>query len=236
MRRFRNPTRFLLPAAGAAVGIWLIAAYLVLPHWWKRHERLHPALDKAQTRTVTVDGIPGDPLNLFIVAEESDLAAGLMKAGWYPADPVTLASSLRIAGDAVLRRPYDEAPISPLQLFGRKQDLAFEKPHGHDPRERHHVRFWQAPATDSEGRAAWWGAATFDRSVGLSHDTGEITHHIARQIDADRDLLLRDLESVGFGEILYEGGFQALSGRNGGGDPWQSDGKLGIAIHRDQRQ
>ena len=35
--------------------------------------------------------------------------------------------------------------------------------------------------------------ATFDRSVGLSHPTGQITHHI----DAERDSVITALESVG---------------------------------------
>jgi hypothetical protein len=49
-------------------------------------------------------------------------------AGWFPADPLGLASDLKIAADTVLKRPYDQAPVSGLYLFGRKEDLAFEKP------------------------------------------------------------------------------------------------------------
>jgi hypothetical protein len=41
----------------------------------------------------------------------------------------------------VFKRPDDEAPVSTLYLFGRKEDLAFEKPVGGSPKERHHVRF-----------------------------------------------------------------------------------------------
>ena len=63
-------------------------------------------------------------------------------AGWDPADPLTFRSSVRIVVDTVLRKPDDEAPVSNLYLFGRKEDLAFEKPVGGSPKERHHVRFW----------------------------------------------------------------------------------------------
>ena len=224
-------SRHLLSIAAVILIIWLIVSYLFLPRWWRHHEKLHPALENAPTLTTTTLGIPGDPLNLFIIATDAELTTALLKSGWYPADPVTLKTSLRIAEDAVLKRPYDHAPVSPLLLFGRHQDLAFEKPHGSNPRERHHVRFWQAPQADSEGRIAWWGAATFDRSVGLSHDTGEITHHIAPEVDKERDLLLTDLKSAGFESTSYSPDFQKEpAGKNGGGDPWQTDRQLGIAI------
>jgi hypothetical protein len=229
---FSTPHRLIFTTA-AALLLWLVIAYIALPHWWQHHEseKLHPALEHAPTLTTTSDGIPGDPLNLFIIATETELAAALLESGWHPADPVTLKTSLRIAEDAVLGRSYDQAPVSPLLLFGRHQDLAFEKPHGTSPRERHHVRFWRAPRTDSRGRIAWWGAATFDRSVGLSHDTGEITHHIAPEVDKERDLILTALKSNKFATITYRDAFQQNpTGKNGGGDPWQSDRKLGIAI------
>ncbi|MCW1926656.1 LssY C-terminal domain-containing protein [Luteolibacter arcticus] len=228
--RTRRTRRLFVWAAGLLL-LWLIVAYLALPRWWRHHEKLHPALVDAPTLTTTSAGIPADPLNLFIIATDAELTTALLENGWHPADPVTLQSSLRIAGDAVLGRPYDHAPVSPLILFGRHQDLAFEKPHGTSPRERHHVRFWRAPQTDTHGRIAWWGAATFDRSVGLSHDTGEITHHIAPEVDPERDLILTALKSAGFATITYRDDFQAPTGKNGGGDPWQTDRRLGIATH-----
>jgi LssY C-terminus len=87
-------------------------------------------------------------------------------AGWYPANPITVTSSMRIAADTVLRRPDDDAPVSNLFLFGRKQDLAFEQPMPGGPGKRHHVRFWRWNEL-YEDRPAWFGAATFDKSVGL---------------------------------------------------------------------
>jgi hypothetical protein len=93
---------------------------------------------------------------------------GMTSAGWFPADPITFASSVRIAADTVFRRPDDDAPVSNLFLFGRKQDLAFEQPLAGGPGKRHHVRFWLWDRL-YEGRQAWFGAATYDRSVGFSH-------------------------------------------------------------------
>lgn len=216
----------ILRWAAAILVVWFVLAYLAIPDALKRHSRRHPAIDHAPRLTTTPAGVPGDPLNLFIVGPEEKLVTAMLKAGWYPADPVTLKSSIRIAVDSVIRRPYDEAPVSTLLLFGKMQDLAFEKPEGGNPRERHHVRFWKDPANSE---TAWWGAATFDRSVGFSHTTGEITHHIAADVDKERALVLAALKSGGFRAISEQEGFQKTSGKNGGGDPWKSDGALGIA-------
>jgi LssY C-terminus len=41
-------------------------------------------------------------------------------AGWFSANPITIASSARIAADTVLHRPDSDAPVSNLFLFGRK--------------------------------------------------------------------------------------------------------------------
>jgi len=150
-------------------------------------------------------------------------------AGWYPANPITVASSMRIAADTVLRRPDDDAPVSNLFLFGRKQDLAFEQPMRGGPGERHHVRFWRWDEL-YEDRPAWFGAATFDQSVGLSHTTGQVTHHIAPDVDAERDRLVAELQQAGVVQsVEWMDGFHAeLQGKNGGGDPWHTDGRLAI--------
>ncbi len=212
------------------VTVYLAAAYAIAPYAWKRYEKRHPALENAPTLTHTKSGIPGDPLNVALVGTEEQVQRSMLAANWYPADPITLRSSLRIATGTIFKRPYDEAPVSDLFLFGRKQDLAFEQPVGNDPRKRHHVRFWKADKVDEKGRPLWFGSATFDVRVGLSYDTGQITHHIGPDVDADRDRLLRGLQVAH--QLLrttWENDFQPEhSGRNGGGDPWHTDGRLGV--------
>lgn len=212
------------------VGVYLAVAFLILPLAWRRHEERHPALADAETITHTKSGMPGDPLNVALVGSDEKLHRAMLAAGWYPADPITIESSLRIAVGVVFKRPFDEAPVSPLYLFGRKQDLAFEKPVGDNPRERHHVRFWRSDKLDDQGRPLWWGAATFDTHVGFSHLTGQITHHISPNVDADRDLLLGDLRKAGAlaSESWIDPFQKQKSGKNGEGDPWNSDGRLAI--------
>src|SRR5262245_26018593 len=231
----RRKSRRLPLFLGGVIGgvlVYLLVAYLVLPLVWRRYEKRHPALVGAPRVTHTATGIPGDPLNIALVSAEADLHRALLTAGWYPADPITLESSLRIAADTVLRRPYDDAPVSSLYLFDRKQDLAFEKPVGDDPRRRHHVRFWRSAEVDEHGRPAWFGAATFDERVGLSHTTGEITHHIGPDVDAERDLIVADLQRIGrLAELFWIDNFQPThDGQNGGGDPYHTDGRLAVAV------
>ncbi|MGQ0633871.1 MAG: LssY C-terminal domain-containing protein [Planctomycetaceae bacterium] len=211
---------------------YLVVAYLVLPLAWRRYERRHPALDGAPTRAHTTTGIPGDPINVGLVATETEIHRGMLAARWYPADPITLESSLRIAGSTVLHRPYDDAPVSSLYLWGRKQDLAFEQPVGDDARRRHHVRYWRSDKLDEQGRPLWLGAVTFDSKVGFSHTTGEITHHISADVDAERDKIIADLKGAGaLAQSYWVDDFQpARTGRNGGGDPYQTDGRLAVGV------
>lgn len=190
----------------------------------------YPALAAVGTRSFTLKGVPGDPLNLAFVGSEGDLLRLMARAGWFPADPITLRSSLRITMDSIVRRPYVDAPVSSLYIRNRKQDLAFEQPAAGNPSKRHHVRFWRI---DASGTAQWMAAATYDASIGLSrvngHVTDHVTHHISADVDAERDKLLADLRRAGGVTIDWVDDFQpAHDGRNGGGDPFHTDGRLAV--------
>jgi hypothetical protein len=122
--------------------------------------------------------------------------------------------------------------MSRLLFEGRAQDLAFEKPVGDSADRRHHVRFWLTDAAGDDGRPLWLGAASFDRGVGLSHETGAITHHIGPDIDAERDFLIGDLKAAGLLTSTSEipGIGATRTGRNGGGDPYFTDGMAVIGV------
>ena len=130
--------------------------------------------------------------------------------------------------DDLFKREYDTAPVSSEFLFGRKQDLAFEQAVGDNPRHRHHVRFWESDKPGPDGRPVWVGAAIFDKRVGLSHTTGQFTHVTDADVDAERDVLFKDLEHTGdLAEVIVVQGFhEVLEGRNGQGNPWYTDGNL----------
>jgi LssY C-terminus len=226
-RRIQRGTR----ALATLLLLYLGLAYLLVPAWWRRHNR-HPALLSGPKTTKTSEGLVGDPLNVALIGTRTQVVYALLAAGWYPADPTSFRTSVHIAASVLRARPYPEAPMSNLYLWGRRQDLAFERPLGSSPRQRHHVRFWRAEEPDALGRPLWLGAATFDRSVGFSHRTGQVTHHIAADVDAERDQLFADLQQSGqlAEEYRTVGLGPTRQGRNGGGDLFYTDGDRRIGV------
>ena len=222
--------RRLAAAAIGAVAAYVVLAYLLAPFFW-RHFEHQPRLAGLEATTRTALGLPGDAINVGLEGTEGDVLCAMNAAGWKPADPVTLSSSLRIVGSVLFDRPYSDAPVSPLFYDNRKQDLAFEKPSGKSATKRHHVRFWKALDAGDDGRPVWLGSATFDDSLGVSHYTGQITHHVAPDIDAERDLLSNDLAAANKVETTYSvsGVGPTLFARNGGGDPYFTDGDITIS-------
>lgn len=211
------------------VGYFLLA-YVAAPMIWRGYERLHPALKGAEAITQTGDHHPGDPINIALMGSEDDLRHAMEAAGWRKADPLGLRSDASIAIDTVVGRSYATAPVSNLYYWGRKEDIAFEQPAAKSPSQRHHVRFWKSTQIDQQGRPLWMGAATFDKSVGLSHTTGQITHHIDGDVDAERDHLLETLVKAGCAanENWGQDFHKIRKGKNGGGDQWHTDGRLVI--------
>jgi len=229
-RRPLNRARPLFVALAALLAVYLAVAYAAAPVFWRHYER-QPALAVKAMTTTTALGLPGDALNVGLEGDRDAVLCALRAAGWRPADPITWRSSVHIASSVLLRRAYPTAPVSDLFYDGRRQDLAFEKAAGLSPRERHHVRFWLALDEGASGRPLWLGSATFDRSVGVSRYTGAVTHHIAADIDAERDRLTADLAAAGVVEGTYEvsGVGPTLFARNGGGDPYFTDGEIVVS-------
>ena len=125
-----------------AVGVtYGIAAYLVLPRVIRMglkvlQRKLVPSF------TVTGDGLPGDPVNLALIGTLQQLRAAFAALGWSEADQLGLKSSWGMVRAFVFNSPYPTAPFSTLYLFGRGQDIGFQKAIDNSPRKRHHIRFW----------------------------------------------------------------------------------------------
>lgn len=214
---------------------YVFIAYVLLPALWTHYEH-QPRLGGLPMRTVTAQGIAGDPINVGLVGDKAEVIKSFTAAGWRSADPVTLRTSIEIAGSVLLHRPYADAPVSPLFYAGRRQDLAFEKPVGGSADRRNHIRLWIVLDKGAEDRPVWLGAATFDRGVGFSRYTGQITHHIAPDVDAERDLVIADLARAGMLAQTYQvtGIGPAALARNGGGDPFYTDGEVTVGVLRPQ--
>ena len=204
-------------------------AYLLLPLFWTHYEH-QKGLANLPMVTRTAQGIPGDPMNVGLVGDLGDVVCAMHAAGWYPADPITLKSSIEIVGSVLLDRPYKDAPVSNLYYLGRREDLAFEKPIGQNADRRNHVRYWKVLDQGEEKRPVWLGAATEDRGVGVSRYTAAVTHHISADLDTERALLAADLENAGMVDAKYQvtGIGPTLAGHNGGGDLYYTDGEIWV--------
>jgi hypothetical protein len=224
-------TRSWWALAAAVVLVYVAIAYGLMPAFWTSYTRRHPALEQTPTLTHTRAGLPGDPINVALIASEDEVLRIMKTAKWVLAARLGLRADLSIAADTALGRPDPNAPVSNLYLFGRPEDLAFEQEVGNSPRSRHHVRFWKT-TLEERGRPVWIGAAIFDQRVGLSHTTGQITHIIAAAIDDERNFLFESLKATG--DLLesdaVDGYHDVRQGQNGDGNAWHTDGRLFVGV------
>ncbi|HEY3338324.1 MAG TPA: LssY C-terminal domain-containing protein [Propionicimonas sp.] len=211
---------------------WVLAAYLALP----RIHRILTAIylpDYFIGRARTADGLLGDPVNLALRGSSGQIHQAMRAAGWTRADEVTLGTGWRIVTSTLTGRSYAAAPVSPLLLFGRQQDFAYQQEVAGSPSRRHHVRFWKCPPgwlLPGGFAVDWLAAGTYDRSVGLSLFTGQITHKIDQDVDIERDHILDTVTAAAPAaqvELLrnFSTGYHS---RNGGGDRIETDGDLPV--------
>lgn len=230
--RWRRVKTGMLVAFGL-LAIYGLGAYVVAPQFWEEHyEGGHLMPTSLPKISYNVDGIPGDPLNVALIGSSEEVILAMAAIGWQLAAPITVASSAQIAASVLLELPYPDAPISDLYVFDHKQDLAFQLQTGESASRRRHVRWWQTKDLDAQGRPFWIGAVTLDVSTGLSYRTGQITHHIDADVDAQRDLLMADLAKVGQlqGQYPMAGVGSTQDGRNAGGDRYFTDGMLTVGV------
>ncbi|MDR6892628.1 LssY C-terminal domain-containing protein [Falsarthrobacter nasiphocae] len=216
---------FVVPA-------WGVLAYLALP-------RLNAALADVYVpanfmgRARTSDGLLGDPVNLAVSGSREHLIRIMTSAGWVVADPITARSSWGIIRSTLRRSSYPSAPVSPLLVFGRPKDLAFEMQVDGNPKQRHHVRFWACPEgwrLPGGDAVQWLGGATYDKAVRLSLYTLQVTHRVAADTDSERDHVVSTLSAAQPGLNVrrltaFSSGYRS---RNGGGDVFVTDGALDI--------
>jgi hypothetical protein len=216
-----------LPWILAVAVTYGIAAYIILPNVVRLSLKILQR-QRVPSYTITGDGLPGDPVNLVLIGTHAQLHAAFDKCGWSVADKLNLASSLRMAQAFLLNRSYPTAPFSTLYLFGRGQDVGFQKPIGDSPRKRHHVRFWALSERAEErlGTADFWlntdrppleasvlwvGAGTKDTGFSLTRLTFQITHATDPDTNVERDFIVDELKRAGvIGTVTQYGARQTL--------------------------
>jgi hypothetical protein len=176
--------------------------------------------------THTQSGAAGDPINILFVGRKDQITRSFQQAGWLIPDPITLQTSEKIAVASLTHKRYPTAPVSNLYVFGRVEDLAFEKP-TNDVANRGHIRLWKTGMLIG-GQLVWIGQASYDSGIELSGTTHFPTHHIAPTVDLERNAVGADLETTGLVREEAYGAFTPpiVYARNGGGDYYESDGDV----------
>ena len=192
-------------------------------------DSLKTTFTKQACCTTNSDGSrDGDPLNLVIVESKQDSIIPFVARGWHLARQLDVASAIETARAFIFRDAFLTSPVSPLYVFGRKEDVVVQKARS-TINERVHARFWLTPYT-FEGRRVWIGQVSRDVGVRLTDQTWNLTtHKIAPDVDFDRAYLLQDLLTSGFveryGYVDGVGAAPASAPRtNLTGDPYYTDG------------
>ena len=195
-----------LPSILALSLAYAIAAYVILPRVVRMALKILQR-KSVPSFTLTGDGLPGDPVNLALIGEFEKLG---------------LVSSWRMVVAFIFNRAYPAAPFRTLYLFGRGQDIGFQKAIDGSPRKRHHIRFWAMNlerGEDTLGTAAFWrnrdrppldqpavwvGAGTRDTGFSLTTFTFQVTHATDDDTNAERDFIVSELKGSGtIGDVTW---------------------------------
>lgn len=200
-----------LSAVVAILLTYILAAYVLIPAALRVLRIVFPARH-LPLYCVTPDGFASDPINIGIVATRDEMITAMREAGWFVADKHSLRNVIREVLAVLLHRSYPTAPMSSLYLFGRKQDIGFERPlAGKSGGHRHHVRFWATTFDDGrplsihsihwfprrkhlEGeRLLWLGAASRDIGISFIRHNAQVTHMIDPDTNQEREMIVKQL-------------------------------------------
>lgn len=176
----------------------------------------------------------GDPLNIVIVGEATDVLNSLSRSGWSFTHRITLGSIRRVVGAAISDVNYPVAPVNSLYAFGRKQDFALQRAR-ESISQRNHMRLWLAPFLH-ESRQVWIGQVSRDIGIKLTLKSPSVTTHIIDpEIDLTREYLFHSLLAEGFvNRFGFVTGASAATrsdpAYNLTGDPYFSDGLRLVVI------
>ncbi len=176
----------------------------------------------------------GDPLNLVVVGGLDDAFPALIRRGWRPTEKTWLGSVTKMVKSGLSGERYPYAPVSPLYLYGREQDLALQKARD-NIHQRNHLRLWRSPMR-YRGNPVWVGQISRDiGSRPTIHSPYLTTHKIDPDVDEARVALIEDLAysynlaRIGFvkgvGSALKSNPRQNLTR-----DPYYTDGFRAVLI------
>lgn len=229
-----------LPFFVAVLLTYFVSAYVILPSL-VQFLMLVTRQGRIPRFTKSRDGLTVDPVNLILLGTIDQLETVFKKIGWSKADEISLKTAVKMIDRFVRNKPYKTAPFSNLFLFGRKQDIGFQKEIGDSPRKRHHIRFWGTDENkvvdpfdvnywtkkqefDHNKSMMWIGAGSMDVGFGLTRLTYKISHRIDHNVDKERDFIIKELKqqnSIGRVDYYKPGVFRV--------GKYTSDGRIAVA-------
>ena len=236
--------RFVLPVGGSSYAIEKVDFGSIYPPGAIEAVNLAMLREKlAQLHCCTTDksgNSNGDPLNIVVVGHGIDALFAFIGRGWRLDEPFDLHSIYRTTRAFLFGSAYFNAPVSPLYVFGRQQDVALQKARD-TVSLRNHLRLWLAPFT-FDGQRVWVGQISRDIGIKLTTQTWYLTtHRISPEVDQDRFYLLQDLIMSGavsrFGFVRGVGASSMPHPRvNLTGDPYVTDGLRVVVFLNELRQ
>ena len=172
----------------------------------------------------------GDPLNLVVIGDLDDVYYAFIRAGWDETETIYRASMLKTIRSFLFGGRYRYSPVSALYVFGRPQDVAFQRART-SIHKRNHLRLWLAPMR-YEDQLVWIGQISRDIGVRFTLKT-ITTHKIDPDVDETRDFLIQDLwysqalKSFGYVKGVGAAAYSEPRG-NLTGDPYFTDGNRAI--------
>jgi hypothetical protein len=202
-------------------------------------EELRATLEQLPCCAANSDGHPGgDPLNIVLIGDASDVMNSLTRSGWSFTHRISLRTVGREIGAAIDGGPYAVAPVSSLYLFDRKQDVALQRAR-RSISQRNHMRLWMAPF-QFEGRNVWIGQVSRDIGVKVTPRSPTLTTHVIDpEVDTTRQYLMHSLVARGFVDRFGFVKGSAYAARtepryNLTNDPYHSDGmRLVVVLARE---
>lgn len=192
-------------------------------------ERLRRRLETLPRTTCSASGDEeGDPVNIVVIGDPTEVHMALSGRGWDVTEEMYWGSIWKTVHSFFTGTYYRYSPVSPLYLFGRKQDVALQKTRT-NIHERNHMRLWLTPYRVDE-RPVWVGQISRDIGVRFTTRTWNLmTHKIDPDVDEARDYLAEDLLHTGrVSHLAYVRGAGAASRdhprHNLTGDPYYTDG------------
>ena len=192
-------------------------------------EELRRVLEQLPCCTTNDDGDEyGDPLNLILIGEPNDLVPALVRRNWHATETTWSQAIIRTIKSFLQGERYRYSPISPLYVYGRRQDIGWQKARG-TINERNHMRFWLSPIR-FHGQWVWVGQISRDIGVKFTLKSPTIsTHVIDPDVDEARRYFVEDLAySQALARVGYVKGVGVVTKEeprmNLVGDPFYTDG------------